>query len=318
MKRINLLLIILMVICTVAIILYADGGPEIAEKAGAFKTSVPTTAAGPSSAIQESARKQLSTTIAASKSEPLHATASPTTEPLVPSTIVSSHSFTEPTTGMEFLPVAGGCFQMGNNSGDSDEKPEHQVCLDGYYTGKYEVTQEQWQRIMGNRPSFFTSCGDNCPVENVSWNDVQEFIRKLNQLNGRTYRLLTEAEWEYACRSGGKAERFCGGDDIDAVAWYDENSSSKSHPVGEKKPNGLGIFDMSGNVWEWANDLFDKDYYSKASIRNPEGPTSGSKRVIRGGSWYNDLRNVRASIRGSDEPDHRSINLGFRLAFSTQ
>ena len=205
---------------------------------------------------------------------------------------------------------------MGDGSGDADEKPVHQVCLSGFYIGKDEVTQGQWQQLMGSRPAFFSSCGDNCPVESVSWNDAQEFISKLNSLNGRTYRLMTEAEWEYACRSGGKAERFCGSANVDAVAWYDKNSSSKPHQVGEKQPNGLGIYDMSGNVWEWVSDLYAADYYGKAPTHNPEGPLPGSKRVIRGGSWYNDPRNVRSSIRGCDDPDHRSVNLGFRVAYS--
>jgi formylglycine-generating enzyme required for sulfatase activity len=230
----------------------------------------------------------------------------------------SPRNFKEPTTGMEFLPVPGGCFRMGDGSGDIDEKPVHQVCLDAFYVGKNEVTQGQWLQIMGSRPSFFSFCGDSCPVESVSWEDTQVFIRKFNTLNDGTYRLMTEAEWEYACRSGGKTERFCGGDDVDAAAWYDKNSGSKPHPVGEKRANGLGIYDMSGNVWEWVNDRYNKDYYGSSPPRNPEGPPSGSKRVIRGGSWYNDPKNVRASIRSSDEPYHRSINLGFRLAYSVR
>lgn len=135
-------------------------------------------------------------------------------------------------------------------------------------------------------------------------------------MNGKTYRLMSEAEWEYACRSAGKAEHFCGGNIVDKMAWYDRNSNSKPHPGGEKSPNGLGAYDMSGNVWEWLSDWYQKDYYESSSVNNPEGPMSGSRRVIRGGSWYNDPRNVRTSIRGSDEPDHRSINLGFRPANS--
>jgi formylglycine-generating enzyme required for sulfatase activity len=224
----------------------------------------------------------------------------------------------EPGTGMEFLTVHGGCFPMGDSSGDADEQPVHQICLDDFLIGKYEVTQGQWLQIMGTRPSFFSSCGDTCPVESISWDEVQTFITRLNTLNGRTYRLPTEAEWEYACRSGGKSERYCGGDAIDGVGWYDKNSSSKPHPVGEKSPNGLGIHDMSGNVWEWVNDRFSKEYYGSTPSHNPAGPPQGTKRAIRGGSWYNDPRNVRATIRSCDEPDHRSINLGFRLAVSVR
>lgn len=224
----------------------------------------------------------------------------------------------EPTTGMELVEVPGGCYQMGDDGGDADEKPLHKVCLDSFYIGKYEVTQGQWQQIMGTNPSFFSFCGDDCPVENISWNDAQEFISKLNRVNSGGYRLTTEAEWEYACRSGGKSERFCGGDDVGAVAWYDRNSSSKPHEVGGKLPNGLGVFDMSGNVWEWVSDLYQSDYNGTPQDRNPAGDLAGPKRVMRGGSWYNDHKNVRASIRGSSEPDHRSINLGFRIAYSTR
>ena len=238
--------------------------------------------------------------------------------PPSPVSATSSHSIIEPATGMEFLPIPAGCFLMGDTTGDSDEKPAHNVCLDAFYIGKYEVTQKQWLHLTGKRPSFFSSCGDNCPVESVSWNDVQEFVHKLNNLNGGTYRLATEAEWEYACRSGGKTERFCGGDEVNTVAWHDKSSNSQPHPGGDKRPNGLGIYDMSGNVWEWVSDRYDKDYYSQSSASNPEGALRGSTRVIRGGSWYNDSRNVRASIRSSDEPDHRSINLGFRLVNSTR
>lgn len=230
--------------------------------------------------------------------------------------VTAAPHFVEPITGMEFLSVPGGCFQMGDNTGDADEKPAHQVCLDDYYIGKYEVTQGQWQQLMGTSPSFFSSCGKNCPVESINWDEAQDFISKLNRLNDRTFRLLTEAEWEYACRSGGKEERYCGGDDVNAVAWFDKNSQSQPHPVGGKQPNGLGIYDMSGNVWEWVTDHYQKNYYSNAPPNNPEGPATGLKRVMRGGSWYNDPRNVRARIRGGDEPDHRSINLGFRVACS--
>lgn len=234
-----------------------------------------------------------------------------------PST-AQSRTISEPIAGIEFVPVPTGCFQMGDSFGDADEKPAHQICLDDFFIGKYEVTQRQWLRLTGERPSFFTSCGADCPVENVSWQDVQNFIAALNRLSGKNYRLPTEAEWEYACRSGGKPERFCGGTDVAVAAWYDRNSSSKPHPAGEKQPNGLGIYDMSGNVWEWVSDWYQKEYYGTPQVRNPEGPLTGNKRVMRGGSWYNDTKNVRAFIRGSDDPEHRSINLGFRLAYSNR
>jgi formylglycine-generating enzyme required for sulfatase activity len=164
---------------------------------------------------------------------------------------------TDPTTGMEFVAVPGGCFQMGDTFGDreSDEKPVHQVCVSDFSIGKYEVTQGQWKAVMDSNPSRFSSCGDNCPVESVSWDDAQQFIRRLNKQSSTSYRLPTEAEWEYAARSGGKREKYSGGNDVDAVAWYYGNSA-KTHSVGQKQPNGLGIFDMSGNVWEWCSDWF--------------------------------------------------------------
>lgn len=225
-------------------------------------------------------------------------------------------AFKDPITGMEFVFVKGGCYQMGDTFGDgeSDEKPVHEVCVNDFYIGKYEVTQAQWEKVMGNNPSYFKNC-DNCPVEQVSWNDIQKFINRLNSKTGSNkYRLPTEAEWGYAARSGGKREKYSGGDDSDSVAWYEKNSGGKNHVVGQKKPNGLGIYDMSGNVWEWVNDWFDIGYYKSSPKDNPKGPNSGSYRVERGGGWIDIARNVRASSRSSPAPDHRYSELGLRLA----
>jgi len=169
---------------------------------------------------------------------------------------------------------------------------------------------------MGDNPSYFKNCGDNCPVENVSWYEVQEFIERLNSKTGKKYRLPTEAEWEYAARSGGKREKYAGTNsdaDLGSYAWYITNSGSKTHPVGQKQPNGLGLYDMSGNVWEWCSDWYGKDYYASSPKDNPQGPSSGSYRVLRGGSWGNDPRNIRASDRGIDFPSFRLIYNGFRL-----
>ncbi|MEN6423126.1 MAG: formylglycine-generating enzyme family protein [Smithella sp.] len=225
-------------------------------------------------------------------------------------------TFKDAATGMEMIFVKGGCFQMGDTFGDgySQEKPVHEVCVSDFYMGKYEVTQGQWQRIMGNNPSHFSSCGANCPVENVSWNDVQGFIEKLNSRTGKRYRLPTEAEWEYAARSGGKSEKYAGGDDVDAVAWYFSNSGSRTHPVGQKQPNGLGLYDMSGNVWEWCNDWYGDKYYNQSPRDNPGGPSSGSSRVFRGGSWFNLAARTRAANRYWNFPDFRDLIRGFRLA----
>ena len=228
----------------------------------------------------------------------------------------SGGAFTDATTGMPFVFVKGGCYQMGNTFGYGapEEKPAHDVCVSDFYMGKHEVTQGQWKRIMGNNPSYFSNCGDNCPVEKVSWNDVQDFIRRLNSQTGKNYRLPTEAEWEYAARSGGKSEQYSGGADVDSVAWYDGNSGRKTHPVGQKKPNGLGLHDMSGNVWEWCQDWYGSDYYRNSDRDNPGGPSSGSGRVLRGGSWRFNAASTRAALRLWSRPDYRSGNLGFRLA----
>lgn len=228
---------------------------------------------------------------------------------------ITGKTFKDPTTGMEFVSVKGGCYQMGDTFGDgeSDEKPVHEVCVDDFYIGKYEVTQGQWKAVMGNNPSYLKDCGDNCPVETVSWNDIQEFINKLNNKTGKNYRLPTEAEWEYAARSGGKSEKYSGSNDVDSVAWYDKNSGSKTHPVGQKAANGLGIYDMSGNVWEWVNDWYDSGYYKNSPKNNPTGADSGSFRVLRGGSWGGDAWVTRSASRHDDAPGSRFHVGGFRL-----
>jgi len=221
----------------------------------------------------------------------------------------------DPVTGMEFVYVKGGCYEMGCGSWtsfcESDEYPVHTVCVDGFYIGKYEITQEQWEAVMGKNPSYFGNCGDDCPVEQVSWDDVQEFIRRLNRLTGQKYRLPTEAEWEYACRSGGKSEKYSGDNDLESVAWFYENSDGKTHPVGNKEPNGLGIYDMSGNVWEWVEDAYDKNAYSQHSHNNSS--TFGSGRVNRGGGWNHARRDMRCSNREYYSSDSRISYLGFRL-----
>ncbi|ACD94891.1 formylglycine-generating enzyme family protein [Trichlorobacter lovleyi] len=220
---------------------------------------------------------------------------------------------------IELVPVKGGCFQMGEFILESagDEKPVHEVCVSDFMIAKYEVTQGQWKQFMGNRPSNFRDCGDSCPVEQVSWNEVQQFIQRLNRQTGLQFRLPSEAEWEYACRSGGKQEKFCGGNDIDVLAWHHDNSDGRPHPVGQKKPNGLGIYDMSGNVWEWVQDWFDTSYYSKSPRMNPQGPTTSSEKAVRGGCWDCEPKCIRASIRYWFAPNGRFSGLGFRLAHPT-
>jgi len=219
-------------------------------------------------------------------------------------------------TGIEFVFVKGGSFRMGSDEGENDEKPVNEVRLDDYYIGKYEVTQGQWSKIMGDNPSKF-KLGDNYPVENVSWDDIQVFLQKLSQKTGQNYRLPTEAEWEYAARSGGKHERFAGTSnesELKGYTWFYRNSGNQTHPVGQKMPNGLGIYDMSGNVWEWCWDWYGNNYSSKSPRDNPDGPRGGSDRVLRGGSWLSTAAYLRASYRYYNTTDYRYYNLGFRLA----
>ncbi|MCF6147024.1 MAG: formylglycine-generating enzyme family protein [Candidatus Kuenenia sp.] len=227
-----------------------------------------------------------------------------------------TESLTDPLINMELVFVKGGCFEMGNN--EIDAKPVHEVCVNDFYIGKFEVTQEQWTKIMGKNPSDFNK-GDNYPVEQVSWRDVQKFIKKLNQNTSLKYRLPTEAEWEYAARSGGKNERYGGTDEKDMIgnyAWHSGNSREQTHPVGQKKPNGLGIYDMSGNVWEWCSDYYNYDYYEKSPRDNPQGPGRGPARVLRGCSWADSTRVLHVSKRRYYPPTYKYNNLGFRLAMS--
>ena len=220
---------------------------------------------------------------------------------------------------IDMVKVEAGTFMMGATSEmkdpDIDEKPVHQVTLtNDYYMGKYEVTQALWEAVMGSNPSKYK--GDNLPVESVSWNDCQEFISRLNSLTVRKFRLPTEAEWEYAARGGKKSRsyQYSGSSNISDVAWYDENCGSTTRAVGTKRPNELGIYDMSGNVWEWCHDWYSS--YSSLSQMNPIGAISGACRVRRGGSWDNSVWYSRSSSRSYDTSDYSRINLGLRLALT--
>ena len=230
----------------------------------------------------------------------------------------------DPVTGMEFVWVAGGCYEMGCGSWagdcDNDEKPVHKVCLDGFWMGKYEVTQGQWKKVMGKNPSRFKASflknRDNYPVEKVSWNDAKDFISKLNSRSSYKFRLPTEAEWEHAARSGGKAEKYSGSNNVGAVAWYRENSGDTTHPVGTKAPNGLGIYDMSGNISEWCEDVYSKGAYSNPQRNNPISiyTEKGSLRVFRGGSWNDLAHGCRSAVRSRYTPGFGDGDLGFRLS----
>ena len=219
---------------------------------------------------------------------------------------------------MKLVKVNGGTFQMGSNEYSSEEQPVHSVVLSTFYLGKFEVTQAQWRAVMGTSPSSFSGC-DACPVEKVSWDDVQEFLQKLNQASGRNYTLPTEAQWEYSA-AGGASNRtkYPGTNDENLLgnyAWFDDNSSNKTHPVGTKSPNALGLYDMSGNVWEWCEDDWHENYQGapadgRAWIDSPRG----SYRVDRGGSGNNDPANCRVAFRDADPPGYRNCSLGFRVA----
>jgi formylglycine-generating enzyme required for sulfatase activity len=215
--------------------------------------------------------------------------------------------------GIEFVLIPAGSFKMGSTNGLSNEKPVHEVTISQpFYMGKYEVTQAQWQSVMGNNPSMFKDCGGNCPVEQVSWDDAQNFVNRLNESNdGFRYRLPTETEWEYASRAGTTGD-YAG--NLSEMAWYSENSGSKTHAVGGKQPNAWGLADMHGNVWEWCQDWYHETYYG--------APTDGGAwlsggeqkyRVLRGGSWYNLATNLRSALRGRNTPDYRGAYGGFRV-----
>ena len=241
-----------------------------------------------------------------------------TPETLIEIPGVEYSSFNVKGVSFKMVKVAGGTFQMGATSEQGsdackDEKPVHSVTLSDYYIGQTEVTQELWEAVMGSNPSYFK--GDNQrPVEKVSWDDCQEFIEKLNRLTGKNFRLPTEAEWEYAARGGNKSRgyKYSGSNNPDAVAWYDDNSGNKTHPVAQKQSNELGLYDMSGNVWEWCYDRYGD--YSSNSQTNPTGSSTGSYRVLRGGSWLISASRVRVSYRFSHTPDNRSFYSGLRLA----
>lgn len=226
------------------------------------------------------------------------------------------------TVSFTMKPVVGGDFIMGasQNRGadaESDEKPTHKVLIQSFYMGQFEVTQALWKAVMGENPSSFTD-DDNKPVECVSWDDCQKFIRKLNAKLGVKFRLPTEAEWEYAARGGKKSKgyKYAGGNNLDAVAWHSGNSGQETHPVGRKIANELGLYDMAGNVWEWCADWY--GIYSSNTTINPEGPSKGEYKVHRGGSWKFSELYCPVSFRYCDAPDCRFSQLGLRLCLDAK
>jgi formylglycine-generating enzyme required for sulfatase activity len=272
--------------------------------------------------------------------------------------------FTDPATAMEFLPVAGGCFQMGDTfgDGDKDEKPVHEVCVNDFSMAKYDVTVGDFRRFVtasgytteaekkdgcavwnGSKWEYGASNNwrnpgfdqdERHPVVCVSWNDAQAYVQWQAKESGKAYRLPTEAEWEYAARSGGKKYKYSWGNDAPSgniadesakrqfptwVVWngYDDGYVYTS-PVGTYKPNELGLYDMTGNAWQWLNDWYGEKYYDESSRNNPKGPATGERKVLRGGSWFGVPRFVRASVRFRSDPANRFTNLGFRLVFPAE
>ena len=218
--------------------------------------------------------------------------------------------------GMEFVRIEAGSFVMGspeNEEGREADERQHEVRISRpFYLGKYEVTQGEWEAVVGPNPSHFRECGARCPVENVSWYDAQEFIRQLQWREaerGHRYRLPTEAEWEYAARAGTTAARY---GELDGIAWWEGNSRKRLRPVGGKGANAWGLQDMLGNVWEWVGDR-DGEYPTEGTT-DPRGLGAGSARVNRGGSWNGSARHVRSAHRRYDSPGYRHDDLGFRLA----
>jgi len=219
----------------------------------------------------------------------------------------------------KMVTVNGGNFTMGcNNPSDSEcvgwEKPRHTVTIKNFMMSKFDVTQREWKAIMGTTPSG-KYCAE-CPVVNVTWFDVQMFINKLNQLSDKNYRLPTEAEWEYAAKGGNKGHGYiyAGSNEPTTVAWYDSVQTKEIRPVGGKKANELGIFDLSGDVWQWCSDWFDEKYYSNSPSNNPSGPAVATKeKVVRGGSWWGPRRDCRVANRDKFPPESKDDDVGFRL-----
>jgi formylglycine-generating enzyme required for sulfatase activity len=217
----------------------------------------------------------------------------------------------------ELIEIPAGSFEMGSVKGEANEQPVHRVTVAKFAIGKTEVTQAQWVALMGTNPSQFDTCGDDCPVEQVSWDDAQLYIKKLNAKTGKQYRLPTEAEWEYACRAGSDAE-FCGGDIADQLSWNSLNSGSylfhSPHPVATKKPNAFGLFDMSGNVWEWVEDTYFPNYVGAPA--DGSARLGGAMRVLRGGSWGKDPKYSRTTARTRFSSNFRDFSHGFRVALT--
>ncbi len=225
----------------------------------------------------------------------------------------------------DLVPIPGGSFIMGSNEGEDDERPIHNVLVDGFLMGKYEITRQQWYQLMGTRPWAdlkYVGTNENSPVMNVDWYDVRDFIKRLNKLSGENFRLPTEAEWEYACRAGSTARFFHGSlkMNLSGYAWFYDNAFKKgnmhAHEVGTRKPNKWQLHDMLGNVYEWCSDWYSRNYYNKSPVSNPKGPIYGTYKVVRGGDWARTDYFLRVASRRYYSPHYKDVNVGFRLAKS--
>ena len=237
------------------------------------------------------------------------ATAPPGAKP--PAVGAPSRAFKDCPDCPEMVVIPAGSFEMGGTG--SDEQPVHRVTLRSFSMGKTEVTQGRWRALMGSNPSAFSNCGDNCPVERVSWEDAKQFVSRLSAKTGKTYRLPSEAEWEYACRARGRQE-YCGSDSADDVAWYSGNSGRATHPVAGKQANAWGLHDMSGNVWEWTEDCWNQNYSNAPTDGITWTAGNCSQRVVRGGSWGSNPRGLRAADRDRFTTAIRVDDVGFRVA----
>ncbi|ADD69110.1 peptidase C14 caspase catalytic subunit p20 [Denitrovibrio acetiphilus DSM 12809] len=226
--------------------------------------------------------------------------------------------FTDNYTGIKLAKISAGCFMMGSSSYEknvqADEIPLHRVCLGEFYIGTHEVTQGQWTKVMGINPSAFQDCGADCPVENISWNDTQAFITKLNKITGKNFRLPTEAEWEFAAKERGQMPTTP--QSIEKLAWYKNNAENKTHKTGGKAPNSLGLYDTLGNVQEWCSDNYEFGYYSFSPLNNPQGAEASPRKVLRGGSWVGDNSKVRLTNRRAINADGTGPYIGFRLVMT--
>lgn len=248
--------------------------------------------------------------------EPVKAKATQAAPPSPPTQSAPPKEFKDCANCPEMVVIPAGSFDMGSHNGSDDRKPVHRVTINqSFAMSKTEITQGQWKSLMDGNPSYFGNCGDNCPVERVSWLEAQSFIKRLNEKTGKQYRLPTESEWEYACRAKGRNE-YCGSDNPDDVAWYADpadNPGEKTFPVAAKQTNAFGLYDMSGNVKEWVEDTWHDNYNGAPADGSAWVGADSLKRVIRGGAWKYGPRFARAAVRGSNEHTRRESDTGFRV-----